>query len=63
MPPLVAGDLIAVMSAGAYGATMSSNYNSRCLPAEILIKGGNSAIIRQRQTLEDLIRGECLPQW
>jgi len=63
LPPLVAGDLIAVMSAGAYGATMSSNYNSRCLPAEILIKGGNSAIIRQRQTLEDLIRGECLPQW
>jgi len=63
LPPLAEGDLIAVMSAGAYGATMSSNYNSRPLPAEILVKGDRSATIRQRQGLEDLVRGESVPQW
>ena len=63
LPPLGEGDLIAVMSAGAYGATMSSNYNSRPLPAEILVQGGRAATIRQRQGLEDLVRGESLPNW
>jgi len=63
LPPLAEGDLIAVMSAGAYGATMSSNYNSRPLPAEILVKGDRAATIRQRQGLEDLVRGESVPQW
>jgi len=62
-PPLAQGDLLAVMSAGAYGATMASNYNSRRLPAEILVQGELSAVIRQRQTLEDLIHGESIPQW
>ena len=63
LPPLVQGDLIALMSAGAYGATMSSNYNSRPLPAEVLVKGECAATIRQRQTPEDLIRGESIPKW
>jgi len=46
------------MSAGAYGFAMASNYNSRPLPAEILVEGGNATVIRKRQTLEDLIEGE-----
>lgn len=62
LPPLAQGDLIAVMSAGAYGATMSSNYNSRRLPAEILVHGESAAVIRKRQSLDDLIRDESIPQ-
>jgi len=63
LPPLAQGDVIALMSAGAYGATMSSNYNSRPLPAEALVSGERFAVIRARQTPEDLVRGESLPQW
>jgi diaminopimelate decarboxylase len=63
LPPLAQGDLIAVMSAGAYGATMSSSYNSRPLLPEILVHGGRFALIRRRQTAEDLVRDESLPQW
>jgi diaminopimelate decarboxylase len=63
LPPLAQGDLIAIMSAGAYGATMSSNYNSRPLLPEILINGEKAATIRKRQTPEDLIRNESLPRW
>jgi len=55
LPPLSQGDLLAVMSAGAYGATMSSNYNSRPLLPEILIQGDRHTVIRRRQTLEDLV--------
>lgn len=53
------GDLIALMSAGAYGFVMASNYNSRPLPAEALVQGGGFSLIRRRQTMEDLVRGEC----
>ncbi|MEI6350233.1 MAG: diaminopimelate decarboxylase [Verrucomicrobiota bacterium] len=63
LPPLDEGDLIALMSAGAYGSTMASNYNSRPLPAEILVNGAVAKTIRQRQTPDDLIRGEVIPQW
>ena len=58
MPDLHEGDLLAIMSAGAYGVVMASNYNSRPLPAEVLIRGDKIAFIRKRQTWEDLIRGE-----
>jgi diaminopimelate decarboxylase len=58
MPELNAGDLLAIMSAGAYGFVMASNYNSRPLPAEALVRGEEMSLIRRRQTLEDLIRGE-----
>ena len=58
MPELHAGDLLAVMSAGAYGFVMASNYNSRPLPAEALVDGDRVALIRRRQTLEDLTRDE-----
>ena len=58
MPELREGDLLAIMSAGAYGFTMASNYNSRPLPAEALIRGDKFALIRERQTWDDLVRNE-----
>jgi len=58
MPAVAEGDLLAIMSAGAYGFTMASNYNSRPLPAEILVRGGEAKLIRKRQTWEDLVRDE-----
>jgi len=57
------GDLLAVMSAGAYGFTMSSNYNSRRRACEVLVKGDDFVIIRERETYEDLIRGEQIPEF
>ena len=59
--PLEEGDLIALMSAGAYGFTMASSYNSRPLVAEVLVDGKKWDIIRDRQTLADLVRGEHIP--
>lgn len=53
-----AGDRLAICSAGAYGFCMSSNYNSRLRPAEVLVDGKTWKIIRQRETLADLVRGE-----
>jgi diaminopimelate decarboxylase len=58
MPEVREGDLLAIMSAGAYGFVMASNYNSRPLPAEALVRGDKVALIRKRQTWEDLVRGE-----
>ncbi len=52
------GDIIAMANAGAYGFTMASHYNSRFLPAEVLIDGGQARLIRKRETLEDLIRNQ-----
>ena len=61
LPPVQAGDVLAVMSAGAYGFTMASNYNTRPMPAEILVDGAEAHVVRERQTLEDLVRGEHVP--
>ena len=58
MPELRPGDLLAVMSAGAYGFVMASNYNSRPLPAEALVRGDQVTRIRKRQTIEDLVGDE-----
>jgi diaminopimelate decarboxylase len=58
-----AGDLLAIMSAGAYGFSMSSNYNSRARVCEVLVKGDTSHIIRERETCDDLIRGERIPEF
>ncbi len=58
LPDFQPGDHIALMSAGAYGFAMASNYNSRPFPAEILVEGGTATVIRKRQTLDDLIEGE-----
>jgi diaminopimelate decarboxylase len=55
------GDLLAVMSAGAYGFTMASNYNSFPKPPEILVDGDKYYVIRSRESLDDLIRGEVIP--
>jgi diaminopimelate decarboxylase len=55
------GDLLALMSAGAYGFSMSSNYNSRPRSAEVLVSGDQYFVIRARETYEDLIRGETIP--
>ncbi len=54
------GDLLAVMSAGAYGFVMASNYNSRPRSAEVLVDGAEAHVIRERETFEDLVRGEKL---
>lgn len=58
MPLICQGDLLAIMSAGAYGFVMASNYNSRPLPAEALVQGDKFSLIRKRQTNEDLVQGE-----
>jgi len=58
MPEVHEEDLLAIMSAGAYGFVMASNYNSRPLPAEALVHGDKVALILRRQTWEDLVRGE-----
>ena len=57
------GDLLALMSSGAYGFTMSSNYNSRPRVCEVLVNGSDFYIIRQRETRDDLIRGEKIPDF
>jgi diaminopimelate decarboxylase len=56
------GDLLAVMSAGAYGFTMASNYNSHPKPPEVLVDGDKYYVVRTRETMEDLIRGETIPE-
>ncbi len=61
MPPLAEGDLLSIMSAGAYGFVMASNYNSRPLPAEVLVDGATHRLVRRRQNLEDLVAGEMEP--
>ncbi|MBV8769236.1 MAG: diaminopimelate decarboxylase [Hyphomicrobiales bacterium] len=57
------GDLLAVMSAGAYGAVQASTYNSRLLVPEVLVKGSSFAVVRPRQSYEDLIGLDRLPDW
>ncbi len=63
IPRLQAGDLIAVMSAGAYGFTMASNYNSRPKVSEIMVKEDEFFVVRQRESYDDLIRGEHVPEF
>ena len=63
LPPFEPGDLLAVMTAGAYGAVMSSGYNTRPLIPEVLVKGRAYAVVRPRPTYEDLIGADRLPPW
>ncbi len=63
MPEVKHGDLLAVMGAGAYGFSMSSNYNSRLRVAEVVVKGNEYFIVRERETYNDLIRSEKVPRW
>jgi len=63
MDHVEAGDLVAFMSAGAYGATMASTYNSRALTPEVLVDGERFAVVRGRQPIEALIAADQLPDW
>ncbi|MGA1607541.1 MAG: diaminopimelate decarboxylase family protein, partial [Planctomycetota bacterium] len=58
LPPMEEGDLLAVLAAGAYGASMASNYNSRPRPAEVLVDGKDVTVCRRRETYADLYRAE-----
>ena len=63
LPPLEAGDLVAFMTAGAYGAAMSSEYNSRLLAPEVLVKGDRFAVVRPRPTYDDMLAREQSAPW
>jgi diaminopimelate decarboxylase len=63
MPPVAEGDLVAFMTAGAYGAVMASTYNARPLLAEVMVDGGRCAVVRPRQSIEDLIAADRVPPW
>jgi len=60
LPEVTQGDCLAVMSAGAYGFSMSSNYNTRARAAEVMVNGTEFTVIRKRETVEDLLRNEVL---
>ena len=63
LPETHKGDLFALMAAGAYGFVMASNYNTRPLPPEILVDGDKHAIIRQKQSVHDILEKEQIPGW
>ncbi|HJP20968.1 MAG: diaminopimelate decarboxylase [Alphaproteobacteria bacterium] len=63
LPPLVTDDLLAIRSAGAYGAVMASTYNGRPQVAEVLVNGNRFAVVRPRQTLAELLATDRLPDW
>ncbi|EIE52504.1 diaminopimelate decarboxylase [Salipiger aestuarii] len=63
MPSLRAGDLVAFRSAGAYGSVMASEYNTRALVPEVLVKNDQFAVIRRRPSFEEMINRDSLPEW
>lgn len=63
LPKVESGEYIALLSAGAYGSVMGSNYNTRSLPTEVLVNGNKAAIVRERQPLEDIWKLERTPDW
>ncbi|MEM1104275.1 MAG: diaminopimelate decarboxylase, partial [Pseudomonadota bacterium] len=63
LPPLSSGDLVAIMSAGAYGAVQSSEYNTRPLAPEVLVRGDAFSIIRPRPDVADMIDRDVIPNW
>lgn len=63
LPPVEPGDLLAILSAGAYGAVMSSSYNTRLLAPEVLVQGEEFAVIRPRPSYEDLLGQDRIPAW
>ncbi|MDP3981293.1 MAG: diaminopimelate decarboxylase [Chlamydiota bacterium] len=63
MPAVRAGDILAICSAGAYGFTMASNYNSRPRPVEVLVKDESFYIVRERERVEDLTKSELIPKF
>lgn len=63
LPKVGAGDYLALLSAGAYGFVMASNYNARPLAAEVLVNGSRAALVHERQPVADLWKGEKVPRW
>jgi diaminopimelate decarboxylase len=63
LPPVEAGDLVAFMTAGAYGATMASTYNARALVPEVLVSGGAFEIVRRRWKISEQLELESIPNW
>jgi len=63
LPGVGEGDCLALLSAGAYGFVMASNYNTRAMAAEVLVHGRKAALVRSRQVLRDIWKGEKLPAW
>ena len=63
LPRAAEGDYLALMSAGAYGFVMASNYNTRCLAAEVMVKGNRAALVRERQPLKEIWSGETAAPW
>ncbi|MBY6201927.1 diaminopimelate decarboxylase [Maritalea mobilis] len=63
LPPMAEGDLVAFRSAGAYGAVMSSEYNTRPLIPEVLVKDDHFAVIRARPTFDEIIKRDTVPEW
>ncbi len=63
LPPVQTGDLLAIRSAGAYGAVMASEYNTRPLVPEVLVNGDRFAVIRPRPTVESILARESVPDW
>jgi len=60
LPPLESGDLVVLRTAGAYGMSMASQYNGRPRPAEVLVSGARFRVVRRRETVDDLVRGETV---
>ncbi|MFN3822677.1 MAG: diaminopimelate decarboxylase [Pseudorhodobacter sp.] len=63
LPPLAEGDLVAFRSAGAYGAVMASEYNSRPLVPEVLVRQDHFAVIRRRPTFDEMLERDSIPEW
>jgi diaminopimelate decarboxylase len=63
LAPLQAGDLVAFMTAGAYGAVMASTYNARALAPEVLVRGDRFDVVRRRWEVADQLKLEQLPPW
>ena len=63
LPELAEGDLVAFRSAGAYGAVMASEYNTRPLIPEVLVKGDQFAVIRARPSYDEILNRDSIPEW
>ena len=63
LPPLSEGDLVAFRSAGAYGAVMASEYNSRPLIPEVLVRDDHFAVIRARPSFDEILNRDSIPEW
>ncbi|WP_207479892.1 diaminopimelate decarboxylase [Arenibaculum pallidiluteum] len=63
LPPVAEGELVAFLSAGAYGAVMASTYNTRPLIPEVLVNGSDFAVVRRRPTIEEILAAEAIPAW